>query len=89
MTTVHSIKPIDEPVSDPIPDAQALARQARQMLNCVITQIFNCKDPDAETVLVPACEGIARLLKQLEMELEPQSFRKAVLASKAGEVSHG
>jgi hypothetical protein len=83
--------PTDEPIEDPIAEAQNAVSEAKALLGCLEVSLREIHyESDNEPDLVAACFGVMRILKKVHLDLDPQMFRKAVIASEpAGEVSHG
>lgn len=73
-----------EPAEDPISDAQNAVFEAHALLCCLATEIarieYRSFGPNAPDMLA-ACSGIIRLLDKIGDDLDPRTFRRAVLAS--------
>lgn len=76
---------------DPISDAQRAVFEAKALLGCLNMQLegIHYENTEVEPDLVAACSGVMRLLDKIGMDLDPQLFRRAVLASETAEVAHG
>jgi hypothetical protein len=81
--------PTDEPAEDPIVEAQNAVMEATALLEC-IAKMLESPECYRSTDIIAACSGVIRILGKVGDDLEPEMFRKAVLASEpAGEVSNG
>jgi hypothetical protein len=75
---------------DPILDAQRVVFEAKALLGCLATQLaeIHYENTEVEPDMLAACSGVMRLLHKVAMDLDPQQFRKAVLASETKEKAH-
>jgi hypothetical protein len=76
---------------DPIVEAQNAVMEAKALLGCLSRQLegIHYEDTDIEPDMLAACNGVMRLLDKVGMDLDPQQFRRAVLATESAEVAHG
>jgi hypothetical protein len=88
MAESDSINSCDDVADDPIVDAQNAVFEAKALLGCLHAHLSNVIGYD-EVDLAAACSGVIRHLHRTAMALDPQLFRRAVLASESAEVAHG
>jgi hypothetical protein len=75
---------------DPISEAQNRVMEAKALLECIETLMesrgvaTNYRGTD----LISACSGVINILNKLVSDLDPQQFRKAVLASQSTEAAN-
>jgi hypothetical protein len=77
---------------DPISEAQNRVMEAKALLECIETLMESqgVASNYRGTDLISACSGVINILAKLVLDLDPQQFRKAVLASEStAEVANG
>jgi hypothetical protein len=73
--------PPDEPPEDPIVDVQNAVMEAKALLECV-EKMLECPESGYRgTDMIAACSGVIRILDKVGDDLDPSTFRKAVIAS--------
>lgn len=76
---------------DPISEAQNRVMEAKALLECIETLMESqgVASNYRGTDLISATSGVINILEKLVSDLDPQQFRKAVLASESTEVANG
>lgn len=76
---------------DPISEAQNRVMEAKALLECIemLMESQGVASNYRGTDLISACSGVINILDKLVSDLDPQQFRKAVLASESTEVTRG
>jgi hypothetical protein len=83
MADSDSTNTVDEPTEDPIEQAQNAVMEAKALLECfeVMLECHSSASNYRQTDMLAACSGVIRILDKVSVDLDPQQFRKAVLAS--------